>query len=188
MASFCMRALLVTFLILISFSTPEAAYYNNKEILDSIYFPAGKLKLDKKARAKLDRIAVKIKDMEKDAETRGESLVIRLEGYSDSSGDEEMNLFYSMLRASMVEEYLIDKKGVTLELFLTGFGETKIASPEMNEAERRLNRRVDIVRIQGGGERLKVFRMDKPLDAARALKAPPRLGYASSIISTLRVN
>ncbi|MDT8318179.1 MAG: tetratricopeptide repeat protein [bacterium] len=167
--------MLVTLVVLISFSTPEAAYYRDKEIVDSVYFSAGRLELDKNARQQLDRIAARIKDLEKDAEAKGESLVIRLEGYSDSSGDEEMNLFYSMLRASMVEEYLIDEKGLTLELYLTGFGESKVATPEKNEAERRQNRRVDVVRILGGGEKLKVFRMDKPVDAARALKAPPRL-------------
>lgn len=175
MASFCMRALLITVIILTSFSTSYAAYYRDKEIVDSIYFSAGKLTLDKEERKKLDGVAARIKAMERDADTKGEKIVIRLEGYSDSSGDEEMNLFYSMLRASVVEEYLIDNKGVTAELYLTGFGERKVTAPERNEAERRLNRRVDIVRILGGGPSLKVFRMEKPRDAARALKAPARL-------------
>ena len=175
MVSVCMRTLLVTLIILISFSTPDAAYYRDKEIVDSIYFSAGKLTLDKKERKKLDRVAARIKALQKDADIKGERLVIRLEGHSDSSGDEEMNLFYSMLRASVVEEYLIDKKGVTLELYLTGFGESKVLTPERNEAERRMNRRVDVVRILGGGDKLKVFRMDRPADAARALKAPARL-------------
>ena len=175
MASVCMRVLLVIIIILISSSASYAAYYRDKELVDSIYFPTSKLELDAKGRRTLDKVAAKIKSMAKVAQSQGERLIIRLEGYSDSAGDEEMNLFYSMLRASLVEEYLVEKKGVTFELYLTGFGETKVVRPERNEAERRRNRRVDVVRIIGEGDSLKVFRMDRPADAARAISAPARL-------------
>jgi len=140
-----------------------AAYYAGKEVIGSIYFSKGNLELDSAAREELRKIARKIDLLEESSFQSGERLIIRIEGHTDSSGDEDMNIFYSLMRAAAVEEYLVKNEKVLTELYLTGFGEKKVLVGESTKDERARNRRVDIVRIFGDGDFLKVLRMGGPV-------------------------
>lgn len=143
--------------------TLEASNPGHKELIGSVFFSSGSLDLGADAKREIGTIAAKIRELEETATRTGERLIIRLEGYTDSVGDDEMNLFISMLRAAVVEDYLVRVERVLTELYLTGFGESKARSPERSEDERRRNRRVDVVRIINGGDYLKVYRMEREL-------------------------
>ena len=71
---------------------------------------------------------------------------VRIEGHTDSSGDEAANLDLSERRAKMVRDYLVNEAKFDAALFITvGYGEAKpIASNDTPEG-RRKNRRFEIV-------------------------------------------
>ncbi len=152
------KIVLLLNLLLFASIVDASGGYKEKRLIGSIYFPSGSMTLNKSARRELARIAEEIRRLEEKTAKAGERLIIRLEGYSDSVGDADANLFISMMRAAVVEEYLVKVEGVSVELYLTGFGETKVKRPERTAEERRRNRRVDVVRIIGEDGEMKIFR------------------------------
>ncbi len=76
--------------------------------------------------------------------TKYNDTAIVIEGHTDSSGEVPYNQTLSEKRALMVEEYLatqgVDKKRVTTK----GYGETQPLNTNQDEAERQLNRRVEV--------------------------------------------
>ena len=71
---------------------------------------------------------------------------VRIQGHTDSSGDEDYNLELSQQRADSVRDYLVNQSGFDENLFITvGYGESKpIASNDTPEGQLK-NRRFEIV-------------------------------------------
>jgi len=74
---------------------------------------------------------------------------LRIEGYSDSVGDDEMNLTVSRKRAAVVLNYLVITGGVDPDrLRAVGYGEAKPIADNGTWEGRALNRRVELVFTQ----------------------------------------
>ena len=71
------------------------------------------------------------------------NLVIEIEGYSDTRGDEVKNMDLSKDRAMNVLKYFLDNFIPTQRIRMTGYGESK-SLPEKNEEELKQNRRVEV--------------------------------------------
>jgi outer membrane protein OmpA-like peptidoglycan-associated protein len=71
------------------------------------------------------------------------NMVIEIEGYSDTRGDEEKNMDLSKDRAMSVLKYFLDNYLPGHRIKIYGYGETR-SVPEKTEAERKQNRRADI--------------------------------------------
>lgn len=120
----------------------ERIYFDyESEVIRSVSFPL------------LDQVAAVI--LELPARKR-----IRVEGYSDSDGDERYNLDLSYRRARSVVEYLA-AHGVPMErLAYAGYGEARPVAPNDSVEGRALNRRVEFTILEpedgtsrsGGGE------------------------------------
>ncbi|MCK8521994.1 OmpA family protein [Aquimarina sp. D1M17] len=75
-------------------------------------------------------------------------LKIRIEGHTDSQGDDAYNQTLSEKRSAAVREYLIKKYEVpTGRLESKGYGETKPVGDNKTSAGRAKNRRVELVKI-----------------------------------------
>jgi outer membrane protein OmpA-like peptidoglycan-associated protein len=108
------------------------------EILDKIYFDTNKTTIKKQSYPLLDEIARVLMD-------NPDLLKVRVEGHTDSRGNDAANLKLSDGRAKAVMAYLV-KAGVTAErLSAAGFGETRPVDPAQTEVAWEKNRRVEFV-------------------------------------------
>lgn len=102
----------------------------------NVFFSTGSYKLLPKSFKSLDEVA---KLMQED-----ESLMIDIDGHTDSQGSSESNQVLSDNRAGSVKEYLI-KKGVDAgRLKSTGFGEDKPVADNTTATGRAKNRRTEM--------------------------------------------
>ncbi len=101
-------------------------------------FDQGSSTLRPEAIRELDRAAAFIK--------RFRPTKVRIEGHTDNTGDEDINLTISEDRASSVRDYLVNQGGFDQNLFIpVGYGESKpITSNDTPEGQRK-NRRFEIV-------------------------------------------
>ncbi len=83
---------------------------------------------------------------------RGAKGAVRIEGYTDSKGDDAYNMKLSLRRAESVRDWLVGKEGLTTVSFATqGFGKSQPVAPNTNPdgsdnpQGRAKNRRVTIV-------------------------------------------
>jgi outer membrane protein OmpA-like peptidoglycan-associated protein len=77
-------------------------------------------------------------------------LRLRIEGHTDSDGDEAHNQDLSTRRAAAVRQYLIDHYGVDQgRLEQAGFGESRPAAGNDTPEGKQQNRRVELVRLSG---------------------------------------
>jgi outer membrane protein OmpA-like peptidoglycan-associated protein len=75
-------------------------------------------------------------------------LRIRIEGHTDSDGDDAYNLELSERRAASVRAFLIDKHGIEeVRLEAAGFGESRPAAENKTAEGKQQNRRVELVRL-----------------------------------------
>jgi len=72
----------------------------------------------------------------------------KIEGHTDSSGRYDSNKRLSQTRANAVRNYLISSDIPSENLDAEGFGETRPAASNLTKEGRRLNRRVEIIRIK----------------------------------------
>ena len=72
---------------------------------------------------------------------------VRVEGFTDSSGNQESNLKLSQERADAVANWLIDHGVDRSRLAAKGYGEDKPVASNKTETGRRKNRRVELVRL-----------------------------------------
>lgn len=70
---------------------------------------------------------------------------IKIEGHTDSIGDEKINQMVSLQRAESVQEYLIAAGIEATRIKAFGFGEVKPIATNTYEQGRTINRRIDIV-------------------------------------------
>ncbi len=70
---------------------------------------------------------------------------VRIEGHTDSKGNERINQTLSEARARAVAEYLMANMGVTVPIPSEGFGDTKPVATNNTSEGRARNRRIDVI-------------------------------------------
>lgn len=79
-------------------------------------------------------------------------LRLRVEGHTDSDGDEAHNLDLSERRAAAVERYLIERHGIEdARLETAGLGESQPVADNLSAEGKQKNRRVELVRLDEEG-------------------------------------
>lgn len=107
------------------------------EIREVVYFETNKAIIKPESFALLDEVADIIKD-------HPELTKIRIEGHTDSRGNNAANKTLSQNRANSVRDYLVNKGVDTKRLEAIGYGEEKLLiNPEKTDADRSKNRRVE---------------------------------------------
>ena len=102
-----------------------------------IYFDTGSANIDRNSHYVVDELAKTLLHFK--------TLYVRIEGHTDSDGDDQMNLELSQARAQAVADYIyqnypqIDKA----RLLVKGYGETKPVAPNDTEDGKAQNRRTE---------------------------------------------
>ena len=115
-------------------------------IMDKAFYDTGKADLKENARQTLDNIAPVIKDLPND---------IRIEGHTDnvpiSTYEFKSNWELSVRRATEVVRYLIEKGDISPKrISAAGYAEYRPVSENDTEANRALNRRIEIIVLNTG--------------------------------------
>lgn len=116
-----------------------------KLVLFNIGFDIGKATIKPEYFVNLDEMAKSIKI----AIESNPSLIIEIQGHTDSQGDDAKNLKLSQERAEEVKEYLVKNHGVEPNrLIPKGYGEKKPIASNNTKEGRAKNRRVEFVILQ----------------------------------------
>ncbi|MEO7044188.1 MAG: OmpA family protein, partial [Ferruginibacter sp.] len=114
-----------------------------KEVVDkvnfaakNVFFSTGSYKLLAKSFKSLNVVA----DLMKSDET----LMLDIDGHTDSQGSDDKNQTLSENRASAVKQYLLSKGIADSRLKSTGYGETKPVADNKTAAGRAKNRRTEM--------------------------------------------
>ena len=109
------------------------------QILDRVYFTTGKDVIEPKSFPLLDNIAAVLK-------AHPEIGKIRIEGHTDSDGDEAKNKDFSNRRALSVKKYLVDTASLAASrLDAAGFGEEQPVAANDTPQGKQENRRVEFM-------------------------------------------
>jgi OOP family OmpA-OmpF porin len=111
-----------------------------KLLLEGVNFAFNSDVLTPESHEILDKVAGSLQDW---PEVR-----VRVEGYTDSIGDDEYNLGLSDRRANSVRSYLISKGVAEGRLEAKGFGEADPIASNETEAGRAQNRRVELRQLR----------------------------------------
>ena len=101
-----------------------------------IFFDTNSTKLSESEIEKLNRFAQYILGIN--------SYQIRLEGYTDSSGDIKNNRLISKNRAEVVKSYLVGRGVKAEHIDIVGYAATNFISDNSTDEGRRMKRRVEI--------------------------------------------
>ena len=112
---------------------------NGRVILQNVRFATGKADITSDSETTLAKAAQAIKD--------NPDWKIRVEGFTDSSGDRESNLKLSQDRADAVANWLINHGVDQGRLTAKGYGEDRPVANNKTDAGRSKNRRVELVRV-----------------------------------------
>lgn len=113
-------------------------------VLQDVLFDVGQAVLRSGAQARLDRLAQVLQDH---PDRR-----VMIEGFTDSTGSEALNLRLSQQRAEAVQQALM-RRGVQGErIEVRGLGEQRPVATNRNAAGRQQNRRVEVVFSDAGGQ------------------------------------
>jgi outer membrane protein OmpA-like peptidoglycan-associated protein len=110
----------------------------------SLLFQTGKSELSQTARARLDTVAVALK--------AAPDKRIIIEGYTDDTGTDAVNLPLSEARAQEVRMYLISHGVPEANVVARGFGPTRPIASNKTVEGRATNRRVEIIVPNGAAE------------------------------------
>ena len=103
-------------------------------------FKFGKAQLPDEAKAKLDELVSKIKDMK-------QNIFVEIEGHTDNVGSSAMNKTLGLERAEEVQRYLYEQHQIPLhKINVISYGEEKPVAPNNTKDGRAQNRRV-VVKI-----------------------------------------
>jgi peptidoglycan-associated lipoprotein len=103
-------------------------------------FKFGKAQLPDDAKAKLDEVVSKIKDMK-------QNIFVEIEGHTDNVGSSTMNKTLGLERAEAVQRYLYEQHQIPLhKISVISYGEEKPVAPNNTKDGRAQNRRV-VVKI-----------------------------------------
>lgn len=114
---------------------------NKLEIIESVYFKLDKAIIEQRSFGLLDNVASVL--------ASHPDLVIRVEGHTDSRGNDAYNLDLSQRRADAVVAYLVGRGIDKARLQAKGFGETAPISDNRTRSGRAQNRRVVFVIVGG---------------------------------------
>jgi outer membrane protein OmpA-like peptidoglycan-associated protein/tetratricopeptide (TPR) repeat protein len=104
-------------------------------VLNNIFFPTNSFTLEEKSQTELDKIILFLRQNPK--------VIIEFGGHTDDVGSDKDNMDLSLKRAKSVYDY-IAKKGIpAVRMKFKGYGETKPVVPNVNEVNRRMNRRIE---------------------------------------------
>lgn len=106
--------------------------------LRHVHFASGKADLTPDSEASLGNTAQVLKD--------NPDWTVRVEGFTDSTGNKDANLKLSQDRADAVMNWLVDHGVDRGRLSAKGYGETRPVATNATEAGRLKNRRVELVR------------------------------------------
>ncbi|HBA90162.1 MAG TPA: flagellar motor protein MotB [Geobacter sp.] len=135
-------------------SMPEAEVIRDGDkvyvaLPSGILFDVGKDALKPAAKESLGKAATTLKDSQ---------TMITIEGHTDSSGSDAVNQPLSDRRANRVRDFLISQGVPGAKMAAIGYGSSRPAVPNDSEANRALNRRVQIeltpnekLKAQGSG-------------------------------------
>lgn len=102
-----------------------------------VTFKTGQYDLNDEAKAKLDALATTVKDQK--------GYMIEMEGFTDSRGDEQLNLELSQKRAESVKRYLAATHNIPLfRMSIIGIGEAMPVADNKKSDGRAKNRRVEV--------------------------------------------
>lgn len=107
------------------------------ELKQTVYFDTNKTKIKRVSFALLDEVALALKD--------NPSIVVRIEGHTDSQGSDAKNMKLSQGRADAIRIYLMGKGIAAERMTSVGFGETQPIADNRYPAGRAQNRRVEFV-------------------------------------------
>ena len=100
--------------------SPEVVdFLEHRNVLLSLNFDADSNELTEDSKESLDRVSADLKSL------LNANKIVRIEGYAAPSGPEDYNLLLSMRRAMVVQEYLLARYGLDLDLFFNGFGSAR---------------------------------------------------------------
>ena len=105
-------------------------------ILNKVVFDPGKSTLNANTFPQLDRMANVLKELEK--------LKIEIAGYTDNTGNEDVNKNLSEQRAKAVYNYFISKGIETSRMTFAGYGSKNPVADNKTTAGQKLNRRIEI--------------------------------------------
>ncbi|HUO85729.1 MAG TPA: OmpA family protein [Thermoanaerobaculia bacterium] len=105
--------------------------------LPGIFFDTGKSELKSGTRNTIDKLVEQL--------TRVENMSILIEGHTDSTGSEEMNMKLSLARANAVRDYLVSSGVPAARIQTSGRGEEAPVASNDTTAGRQQNRRVELV-------------------------------------------
>jgi len=129
----------------------------SKVVLKNIFFDPSKATLRPTSNVELDKLVSLMKKYPK--------LIVEISGYSDSKGDDNLNLKLSQERAESVLNYLTEKSIAKERMIAKGYGKANpVASNETDEG-RQLNRRVEYKILSTTGE----------VDVVEKIKVPENL-------------
>jgi outer membrane protein OmpA-like peptidoglycan-associated protein len=108
--------------------------------MEKVYFRTGSHRIERRSNDLLDQVAAVLN-------AHPEILHVRVEGHTDSRGNDARNLRLSQRRAQEVVRYLTRKGHVDADrLEAVGFGEQQPVTPDAEtEEEHETNRRVEFV-------------------------------------------
>lgn len=108
--------------------------------LENLIFDVGTSTIEPASFTELDKVAVMLKD--------NPSMVIQLEGHTDTGGNPTANMKLSQDRVDAVKSYLVSKGASKGRIKTKAFGGTQPLTSENTEAARKLNRRVELRVLQ----------------------------------------
>jgi outer membrane protein OmpA-like peptidoglycan-associated protein len=118
---------------------------NGEVKLDGIYFDTGKATLKKQSKPALLAAATLMK--------KYPTLILEIQGHTDSVGSDEANLMLSQNRAKSVKNALVELGVETKRLKAKGYGEKAPIATNDTDEGRAHNRRVVLKKLSGGNEK-----------------------------------
>lgn len=114
----------------------EKVESNQIVVLDHLFFPTGQYQLEEASRVRLDKVVQLLKE--------NPTLKVTIQGHTDDIGEATQNLHLSEKRAQSVVQFLVQSGIDSTRLEAKGWGESQPRVPNSTEANRRLNRRIEM--------------------------------------------
>jgi outer membrane protein OmpA-like peptidoglycan-associated protein len=114
----------------------EEANAGKQIVLNNIYFETGKTSLNTSSSSDLEKLLQFLKD--------NPATTLEIQGHTDNTGSNSLNTKLSLLRATSVVNYLLNKGINKLRLTAKGFGPTIPVAPNTDKKGRAQNRRVEM--------------------------------------------
>ncbi len=98
------------------------SFLQSRKVVDQVYFTTASSQLSAASRQKLNQMVPTLEKIDR------KEYLLRVEGFASPEGSVAKNVNLSMERAMAVRNYFRDVHGLSLDLFLTGYGGAKSAT------------------------------------------------------------